>query len=57
MTAKWLERFRNCINCGRKADGVLRDERNGDLGYYCAKCADLKIAFDKERADEFRRLA
>lgn len=57
MTAQWLERFRNCINCGRKADGVLRDERNGDLGHYCSKCANHKIALDKEASDRFRRLA
>lgn len=54
MTAKWLERFGGCVNCGKRADGILRDERNGELGRYCIKCAQHKIAYDAKIAAEYQ---
>lgn len=52
MTARWFDHLGICqgLLCTRKAVGILRDERNGAIGKFCEKCAQARIAFDKEKA-------
>lgn len=52
MPAKWFERFNNCQAdlCTRKATGVLRDERNGEMGKFCDKCAQARLAAARSAA-------
>jgi len=50
MAAKWFDRFGNCqaLLCTRKATGVLRDERNGEIGKRCDRCAQAAIALSSQ---------
>jgi len=40
---RWFEHIPRCP-CGRKADGVLRGDRNESFGYHCARCAKKRLA-------------
>lgn len=50
MTARWFERFGLCqaLLCTRTATGVLRDERNAEIGKFCDRCAQARRAAAKE---------
>lgn len=42
--AQWFEDFGSCMTCGRRAAGILRDDRNGNIGKRCQSCAKKEIA-------------
>lgn len=39
---RWLEHIPRCP-CGRRADGILRGDRNQSFGYHCARCAKKRL--------------
>lgn len=42
-TAQWFSLLSPCANCGRKAAGVLKSDRNEDIGPFCQPCAHKAI--------------
>lgn len=52
MTATWLDRFGICQAplCARVAVGILRDERNGEIGRFCNKCAQTRLNAARDAA-------
>lgn len=53
---RWFENTnRPCQICGKRADGVLRGDRNESWGPHCERCANKRLrASEREREKEKR---
>ena len=40
---RWFEKFPRCWGCGKSSSGILRGDTNQSYGYYCTKCAALRL--------------
>lgn len=54
MTARWFQPLGLCQGrlCVRAAVGILRGERNEEIGKFCPRCAQARLA--EARRDECR---
>lgn len=45
MPVRWFDRLGNCQAplCTKVAVGILRDERNADIGKFCQRCATARL--------------
>lgn len=46
MMPRWFDQLGNCHApfCGKTAVGILRGERNEEIGKFCMKCAQVRLA-------------
>ena len=49
---RWFEeRDMKCVQCGKRASGILRGSRNESYGRHCKKCAEKRLRDSEKERD------